>query len=93
MIRHVVLMKFADPADAPEAKTRLEALLPAIPEIRTLEVGLDVLRTEVSYDLWLITTHDSAATLAGYQEHPVHQDFRAWVGPRLAGRVVVDSEE
>jgi hypothetical protein len=93
MIRHVVLMKFTDPADAPEAKSRLEALPAEIPQIRSLEVGLDVLRTEVSYDLWLITTHDSAETLGEYQVHPVHQGFRDWVGPRLAGRVVVDSEE
>ena len=93
MIRHVVLMKFTDASDAPEAKTRLEALAAGIPQIRSLEVGLDVLHTEVSYDLWLITTHDSAETLGGYQAHPVHQAFREWVGPRLAARAVVDSEE
>lgn len=93
MIRHVVLMKLTDPADAPEAKARLEALPAEIPQIRSLEVGLDVLRTDASYDLWLITTHDSAETLGEYQTHPAHDDFRAWVGPRLAGRAVVDSEE
>ncbi len=93
MIRHVVLMKLTDPADAPEAKTRLEALAGKVPEILTLEVGLDVLRTDVSYDLWLITTHSSRETLAGYQAHPVHEEFRGWVGPRLAARAVVDSEQ
>jgi hypothetical protein len=92
VIRHVVLMKFHDPADAPEAKTRLEAMAAEIPELLTLEVGLDVLRTPVSYDLSLITTHDSAETLAGYQVHPAHVEFRDWVGARLAERGVVDSE-
>ncbi|MFN2539643.1 MAG: Dabb family protein [Mycobacteriales bacterium] len=92
MIRHVVLMKLTDPADAPEAKARLEALQGQIPALLSLEVGLDVLRTEASYDLCLITTHDSAQALDDYQLHPVHQEFRAWVGPRLAGRAVVDSE-
>jgi len=47
----------------------------------------------VSYDLWLVTTHDSAETLGAYQVHPAHQVFRDWVGPRLAARAVVDSEE
>ncbi len=93
MIRHVVLMKLTDPADAPEVKTRLEALAGEVPEILTLDVGLDVLRTDVSYDLWLITTHSSRETLAGYQSHPVHEEFRSWVGPRLAARAVVDSEQ
>lgn len=93
MIRHVVLMKFHDPADAGEAKSRLVALAPQIPQILSLEVGLDVLRTAVSFDLWLITTHESAETLSDYQVHPVHVEFREWVGPRLAARWVVDSED
>jgi hypothetical protein len=93
VIRHVVLMKLHDPTDAPEAKSRLEALPAQIPQIRTLEVGLDVLRTDASYDLWLITTHDDRDALTAYQEHENHREFRAWVGPRLAARAVVDSEE
>ncbi|MDX6215175.1 MAG: hypothetical protein QOG99_759 [Frankiales bacterium] len=93
MIRHVVLMKFVDAADAPSAKARLEALPAAIPQVLSLQVGLDTLHTDASYDLWLITTHDSVEALEEYQVHPVHLEFRTWVGPRLAGRVVVDSAE
>jgi hypothetical protein len=92
VIRHVVLMKFADPADAPEAKARLEALPAGIPQILSLEVGLDVLRTEASYDLVLVTTHDSTAALQAYQTHPVHEEFGQWARPRLTGRAVVDVE-
>lgn len=85
-------MKFTDPADAPEAKTRLESMAAEISAILTLDVGLDVLGTPVSCDLSLITTHASAEALVAYQEHPVHLVFRDWVGTRLAGRWVVDSE-
>jgi hypothetical protein len=92
MIRHVVLMTFTDPADAPEAKSRLEALAAEIPEISTLEVGLDVVGSPVSAHLALTTTHASLETLRAYQGHPVHEAFGAWVRPRLSGRVVVDSE-
>ena len=93
VIRHVVLMKLTDPADAPETAERLRALVGRVPEVLTLDVGLDVMRTEASYDLWLVTTHESTEALAGYQVHPAHEEFRAWVGPRLAARAVVDSEE
>ena len=85
-------MKFTDPADAPEAMTRLEALSGRIPGLLSLDVGLDLLRTEASYDLSLVTTHESFQGLDDYQVHPEHLDFKAWVGGRLAGRVAVDSE-
>jgi len=92
VIRHVVLMRFADPADAPEAKTRLEALPDSVDALRSLEVGLDVLRTEASFDLALVSTHDDLDGLRDYQEHPAHVQFLAWVRPRLTARAVVDLE-
>ena len=45
-----------------------------------------------SYDLVLVTTHDDVAGLVAYQAHPVHQEFLAWLKPRLAARAVVDAE-
>jgi hypothetical protein len=92
VIRHVVLMKFTDPADAPEAAERLRALGGQIEQIDTLDVGLDVVGSDVSWHLVLTTTHPSLAALTGYQAHPVHQEFGAWVRPRLAERAVVDAE-
>ena len=90
MIRHVVLMKFIDPGDAAEAAERLRALAPQIDEIDTLDVGLDVVGSDVSWHLVLTTTHTSLEALTGYQRHPVHQEFGGWVRPRLADRAVVD---
>lgn len=91
MIRHVVLMKLADPADGPEAKRRLESLV-GQPGLATLDVGLDVLGTPASYDLSLLTTHGSMSDYETYRDCPAHQEFLAWMGPRLASRAVVDSE-
>lgn len=85
-------MKLTDRAEAAEARQRLEALVGRVPQLRSLEVDLDVLGTDSSYDLCLVTTHDSLDDLDGYGNHPEHQAFREWVRPRLAGRVVVDSE-
>ena len=92
MIRHVVLMKFTDPADAEPAAERLRALAPQIDEIADLHVALDVVGSEVSWHLVLTTRHDSLAALQAYQSHPVHQEFGAWVRPRLVARAVVDHE-
>ena len=92
MITHIVLMKFADKANVTEAKKRLEELPAGIPQIKSLTVGLDVVGSEVSQDLALITTHDSLEDLKGYQSHPVHVEFGGWLRPLLESRVVVDYE-
>lgn len=90
MITHVVMMKFADPSNRDEAKKRLEELPAGIPQIATLTVGLDVVGSEVSQDLVLITTHASLEDLKGYQSHPVHVEFGGWLRPLLTSRSVVD---
>jgi hypothetical protein len=92
LITHVVLMKFNDAADAAETKQRLEALPASIPHIKTLHVGLDVVRSEVSYDLCLTTTHDSVEELKAYQAHPDHVALGGWLRPLLAARATVDFE-
>ena len=90
MITHIVLMKFADPSNRDEAKKLLEALPAQIPQIKSLTVGLDLVGSEVSQDLALITTHDSVEDLKAYQSHPVHVEFGGWLRPLLTSRVVVD---
>ena len=85
-------MKLTDPSDAAEVKRRLESLDGEIPALLAMDVGLDVLRTPASYDVSLVTTHGSLEELEAYRVDPRHQEFLAWVGPRLAGRAVVDSE-
>ena len=92
MIRHVVLMRFSDPADAPLAKERLDQLPAQIPTLLTMDVGLDVIGSEASYHLVLVSTHEDLEGLAGYQSHIAHEEFLAWVRPRLGTRAVVDAE-
>ncbi|WP_329303598.1 Dabb family protein [Streptomyces sp. NBC_00659] len=91
MLTHVVLMRFKDPSDAPEARDRLEQLAPLVREIRSMTLGLDVLDTPVSYHLSMITRHAGPDELAAYQRHPEHLLLARWLRPRLADRVVVDS--
>ncbi len=90
MLTHVVLMRFTDPADAAKSARLLEGLVGKVQAIRNLDVHLDELHTEVSWDLVLVTTHDDAEGLRAYQSDPVHLELAAWLRPRLAARAVVD---
>jgi len=87
---HVVMMKFADASDAANARLRLEELGRLVPEIRTMDCQLDELRTDVSWDLLMRTTHANAGELLAYQQNSVHKEFGAWVRPLLTNRAVVD---
>jgi Stress responsive A/B Barrel Domain len=90
MLTHIVLMKLTDFDDAPKAVELLEGLLGRVPELRTLSVAVDTLRTQYAYDLALVTTHDDADGLRAYQSHPAHAEVISWLGPKLAARAVVD---
>ena len=74
MITHLVLFKLADPSES-NISAPLEKLLSMqgkIPQLRHLEAGVDVIRSERSYDIALLTRFDSRADLQEYQVHPYH---------------------
>ena len=92
MLTHVVSFTFVDRSDREECRDRLLALVDPIDELLTLTVGLDVVGDSGAADLVLISTHDDVAGLRAYQQHPDHQEFGAWLKPRISSRTVVDFE-
>jgi hypothetical protein len=76
MITHIVFFKLNDSTagNVTEAKAMLLSMAGKIPWLRHLEVGADVVRSERSYDLALVTKFDSLADLNAYQVHPYHAD-------------------
>ncbi len=74
MITHIVLFKLNDPSEALLQKTCsvLLGMQGNISELRHLEVGRDVIRSERSYDIALVTRFDSLDDLQAYQVHPHH---------------------
>lgn len=74
MITHIVLFKLTDPNADNLALTRDKLLSMAgkIDLLRYLEVGIDVIRSERSYDIALTTRFDSLNDLQAYQVHPYH---------------------
>ena len=74
MITHIVFFRLKDQSAANLAATK-EKLLSMdgkVPQLRHLEVGIDVIRSERSYDLALVTRFDSLEDLQAYQVHPYH---------------------
>jgi len=92
VLTHVVSFTLADPADAAETKARIEALGPQIDAIRSITAGVDILGDPGAAHVVLISTHDDVQGLRDYQEHPVHQEFGAWIRDRMAAKTVVDFE-
>ena len=74
MITHLVFFKLTDPTSENLAATRdkLLSMEGRIPLLRHLEAGVDVIRSERSYDVALITRFDSLDDLQAYQVHPYH---------------------
>ncbi|MBG6237312.1 hypothetical protein IWX78_000255 [Mycetocola sp. CAN_C7] len=98
MIRHIVCWKLAATDAATKAEhaaeiTRQMDELPAlIPEIRSLQVGTNVLFPEVNWDVVLVADFDDADALERYSVHPEHQRVGAYIGTVREDRVAVDFE-
>lgn len=74
MVTHIVLFKLSEPTQENLSTTRdkLLSMQGKIDQLRHLEAGIDVIRSERSYDLALITKFDSLQALQEYQVHPYH---------------------
>lgn len=75
MITHIVFFKLKDRSQASVAETAavLRNMEGKIDVLKHIEVGTDVLHSERSYDIALVTKFDSLADLDAYQVHPEHQ--------------------
>jgi hypothetical protein len=76
MITHIVFFKLTEPSPSNMSAVReiLSSMQGAIPQLRQLEVGVDLIRSERSYDLALVTRFDSIEDLQDYQVHPYHAE-------------------
>lgn len=74
MITHIVFFKLTNPTaeNISVTKAKLLSMDGKIDLLRHLEVGEDIIRSERSYDLALVTKFDSLDALQAYQVHPYH---------------------
>jgi hypothetical protein len=98
MIRHVVAFKLAaDDADdrardAITLRDELGSLVGSVPQLRHLEVGIELGLVPGHWDACLVTDFDSVADLETYQAHPEHVRVLGVINPLVSARAVVDYE-
>ena len=74
MIKHIVCFKLKDNTEENclKAKEVLLSMQGNVPQIREIEVGVDFLHSERSYDIILQVVLDDAKALENYQNDPYH---------------------
>ena len=90
MIRHVVMWKLHDPADAAAFKALLDGCRTLVPGIVEFDVGIRTEGFAAIADVVLISTFTDAAALDAYQNHPHHKAVSAQVGPMRESRLMLD---
>lgn len=96
MFTHIVFFRLKDKSEGNINKAK-EILLRTegrVPTLRSIKVGIDVVRSARSYDLALVSTFDSCEDMDAYQVHPVHKDeVLADLGPMLESSAAIDFED
>ena len=96
-IRHVVSWQLAatDPAAKAESaatiRTLLHSLVGVVDDIRSLQVGTDVVGGG-NWDVALVADFDDVDAVGRYQVHPAHQEVAAVIRSLVSGRACVDFE-
>jgi hypothetical protein len=97
MIKHIVCFKLKETAEgasktdnALKIKSLLEALPKTIPQIKLMEVGINVVPSDAAYDVALYSAFSSIDDLNIYLKHPDHIKAADFVGKVRESRVVVD---
>ncbi len=94
MLTHIVLFKLKDRSSANVARAAevLRALQGTVPNLRALEVGVNVVESDRAYDIALLTRFDSLAAMQEYQVHPNHVKVVEYLRGVTESSVAVDYE-
>jgi|SRR6266513_581747 len=99
MIKHIVLwtLKHRENQESREEaaaaiKKKIEGMRGKIPGLLRIEGGIDFTKSADSWDVALYAELESREALAGYQVHPAHEEFKAFIGPRRGQRSLIDYE-
>jgi len=94
MLTHIVFFKLNErtPENIQKLREVLLSMAGQIPQIKHMEVGVNVVPSERAYDVALYQHFDSLHDLQEYQAHPNHQDVLKYILSVTASRVSVDYE-
>jgi hypothetical protein len=93
MFTHIIFFKLKNKDQVIEARDILLSMEGKISELKGLEVGVDVVHSERSYDLALITRFDSFEDMNTYAVHDYHvNEVLKYIKPMLESSKAVDFE-
>ncbi|MHB9054533.1 MAG: Dabb family protein [Paludibacteraceae bacterium] len=100
MIKHIVFFQLSDEAEgktkaenARIIKEGLENLIHIIPELKKIEVGINLPEAPVTnYDVSLYSEFESMIGLDIYSKHPAHLKITEYIGKVRTARACVDYE-
>lgn len=100
MIKHIVFFQLANEAEgktkaenARIIKENLENLIHIIPELKKIEVGINLPEAPVTnYDVALYSEFESMKELDIYSKHPAHLKITEYIGKVRTVRACVDYE-
>lgn len=96
MIVHIVMFAFKKEnktENLQKAKEILEALMGKVPSLLSMEVGLDFMQSERSFDLVLTSTFADKDGLSEYAVHPAHLEVVSFIKEVTEAAKVVDYEK
>jgi len=100
MLHHIVMWTLKDYAEGKSKnenallmKAGFEKLLPAIKEIKKLEVGINIVSSQyANFDIVLDIWFDNYEQMEIYQKHPLHEEISGWIVKVRETRAAVDYE-
>lgn len=93
MFTHIVLFKVKEPTkeNLQFLKETLLSMDGNINELKGLEVGVDVIKSDRSYDIGIITRFDSKEDYLAYDVNEYHvEKVKKVIGPYLEGSKTLD---
>ena len=91
----MVFFKFKDRSEEniKKAEKIMRGLEGRIPELKSMEVGVDVIHSDRSFDITLITRFNNKADMLVYATHPIHvNEVLKYLRPMLEVSHTVDFE-
>ncbi len=94
MLRHIVMFKFTDRSSAKEVSVRLKEMLEDlpeyIPELKGMEVGLNINTRPSAFDIVLTANLEDEDGLNAYRVHPEHKKVLDYLEGKIEKSAVVD---
>jgi hypothetical protein len=94
VLTHIALFKLKDRSSENTRATRdrIAAIEGKIPQLLTMQLGINEIASPRAYDIALIQTFESVEAMQAYQVHPVHKALLADVMHLYEAIATVDYE-